>query len=202
MPHIEVQKNRFDCAVCHTRCDGKSKMRYSFQTDVEFAEAQEQLILDKINQRGTHIVKKTTQEGYPDLEIFNREGKLVRFLEIKAQRRTFMRVKHHLPKAQLVPSETLALNLSDLLRYFEIEAQTQIPTSILWVLSERPCLNQKAPNLYFLQRASVLKKIYAHYGDTRRFRRRSGKGDVVNGVHKGVVVNYHFSINELRRWIP
>ena len=31
----------------------------------------------------------------------------------------------------------------------------------------------------------------------RRFKRRSGYGDVVNGKHKGVVVNYHFSLNEL-----
>jgi hypothetical protein len=31
-----------------------------------------------------------------------------------------------------------------------------------------------------------------------RFRRASGYGDVVNGVHKGVVVNYHFSLEELK----
>ena len=44
---------------------------------------------------------------------------------------------------------------------------------------------------------SELKKIYTYYGEKRRFRRKSGEGDVVNGIHKGVVVNYHFSINEL-----
>ena len=36
----------------------------------------------------------------------------------------------------------------------------------------------------------------------RKFKRASGKGDIVDGVHKGVLVNYHFSLNELLEGIP
>jgi len=47
-----------------------------------------------------------------------------------------------------------------------------------------------------------LKDIYARYETKRRFRRKSGTGDVIDDVHKGVVVNYHFSLNELINGIP
>ena len=90
----------------------------------------------------------------------------------------------------------------DLIRYFDIEKDTNIPVSILWVLSNRPCLTTKTERLYYFQKARILKKIYEQYQDLRLFRRKSGKGDIVNGVHKGVVLNYHFSINELKQWIP
>ena len=52
-------------------------------------------------------------------------------------------------------------------------------------------------DLLFFNRIEHLERIFRQYGDRRRFRRRSGQGDVVNGEHKGVVVNYHFSLNEL-----
>jgi hypothetical protein len=45
-----------------------------------------------------------------------------------------------------------------------------------------------------------LKTIYQKQLDKRRFRRKSGDGDVVDGVHKGVTVNYHFSLTELIKW--
>ena len=41
-------------------------------------------------------------------------------------------------------------------------------------------------------------EIYNEYKNTRTFRRKSGVGDIVNGEHKGVVVNYHFSLQELK----
>ena len=50
--------------------------------------------------------------------------------------------------------------------------------------------------MFFYQEIDILADILKRYGDKRRFRRESGYGDVVNGQHKGVVVNYHFSLNE------
>jgi len=189
-----------DCNTCKTRCDGKSKGVYIFKNDVIFAEEQEQIIINKINKNPNYFSRKTTEVGYPDVEIFNKDNKLVSYLEIKAQRRTFMSVEQILPQSNLKPSETLALNLSDLKRYFLIEKQTKIPTSILWVLMNRPCLVETNKTKYYYQKTSKLKKIYLQEKNNRRFRRESGKGDIVNGIHKGVTVNYHFSLNELKEW--
>lgn len=65
-------------------------------------------------------------------------------------------------------------------------------------MSNRPCIVKEGEELIFYNALSELERIYNYYGDKRRFKRKSGKGDVVNGQHKGVVVNYHFSLNELK----
>jgi len=109
-----------------------------------------------------------------------------------------MSVKHFLPKANLQASETIALNLSDLLRYFEIYKKENIPILIIWVLQNRPCIVPDNKRYYFYQSIEILADIYNKYKNNRTFRRKSGKGDVIDGVHKGVVVNYHFSLNELK----
>lgn len=198
--HNEINSYIFDCITCKTRCDGKSKGIYNFATDVEFAEEQEELVITKINKNPNYFARKCKEAGYPDIEIFNKNSELMYYLEIKAQRRTFMSVERILPNSKLKPSETLALNLSDLKRYFEIEKQTKIPTSILWVLMNRSCMVKKSEKRFFYQKTTILKKIYESNSLSRKFRRKSGKGDVVGGIHKGVVVNYHFSINELKEW--
>lgn len=195
-------KNPFviDCNLCKTRCDGKSKGVYNFKKDVDFAEEQENLIISKIKKNPKYFARKTEASGYPDIEIFNEDRILVNYLEVKAQRRTFMSVQHFLPQANLVASETLALNLSDLTRYFEIKKQTQIPISIIWVVMNRPCLVPDNQKRFFYQKIDKLEEVYKQQKGKRRFRRDSGKGDLVNGIHKGVTVNYHFSLNELIEW--
>jgi hypothetical protein len=65
------------------------------------------------------------------------------------------------------------------------------------VLSERPCIVPNGQYYYFYQNVEYLRDIYLRYRDARRFRRQSGVGDVVNGQHRGVVVNYHFSLQEM-----
>lgn len=108
-----------------------------------------------------------------------------------------MSVSRLLLNSDLIPSETMALNLSDLVRYFEIANQEPVPVYILWVLSERPCIVPNGQVHFFYQNVEHLRNIYNRYHDARRFRRKSGVGDVVNGQHRGVVVNYHFSLQEL-----
>ncbi len=200
MPYIKLSENLFDCNTCPTRCDGNSKLNYQFGTDLEFAEIQENLIIEKINKNGQYTASKCEIAGYPDIEIRNLDGSMRSYLEVKAQRRTFMSVNKLLPESNLKPSETVVLNLSDLKRYFEIEAATNIPTSIVWVVMNRPCIVPTGSQKFYFQTTNELNKIYKNFGDKRRFKRNSGEGDVVNGKHKGVVVNYHFSINELREW--
>ena len=135
----------------------------------------------------------------------NNQGNTVFFIEIKGQARTFMSIQKILPNSFLVPSETLACNLSDLERYFVVKEKEKVPLFITWCLMRRPCIVGLDPKntKFFSQEIDILKKIrLSDTNDTRRFRRASGTGDVVNGQHKGVVVNYHFSINEFKEGLP
>ena len=130
----------YNCDSCLNKCDGKSKGVYDFISDVEFSEHYENLIIDLIKQKGL-FAKKTQREQYPDIEVYDVEnGKLLCFIEIKAQRRTFMSVKKILPYGDLTPSETLALNQSDLEHYISQSRVENVPIYIAWVLSNRPCI--------------------------------------------------------------
>ncbi|MCX7610225.1 MAG: hypothetical protein N2043_01385, partial [Ignavibacterium sp.] len=118
---------------------------------------------------------------------------------------TFMSIRKLLPNANLFPSETLACNLSDLERYFTIKDRVGLPIYVTWCLIRRPCItghnfdNKK----FYTQEIDVLRNIRLQDKfNNRRFRRSSGKGDVINGEHRGVVVNYHFSINEFYEGLP
>lgn len=187
----------FDCSSCPSRCDGVSKRVYNFQSDVDYSEEKENLIISEINRFPDFKASKCLLDGYPDIEIKHLPSDRVFYVEIKSQRRTFMSVSRILPESGLIPSETLALNLSDLIRYFEISDTTQAPIFIMWCLENRPCIVSPGETFFFYQDINVLREIYKREGNRRRFRRESGRGDYVNGQHKGVVVNYHFSLNEL-----
>lgn len=189
----------FDCNTCPARCDGKSKMSYIFNYDAAFSEGYEQRIIDKINSTKTFTAAKCDESGYPDV-VMKQDGNIYAYLEVKVQQRTFMSVSKALPDSKLLPSETIALNLSDLLRYFTIKDTMPTPIYIVWVLLNRACIVPLGKTQFYFQDVELLRKIYEQQKDNRRFRRKSGDGDVVNGVHKGVTVNYHFSLNELKKW--
>ncbi len=198
MPYKKIKDYVYDCLICQTPCDGKSKKVYLFENDVIFAEKQENLIIKKLQTKG-YDAHKCTRDSYPDIAI-KKENKIIQYLEVKAQRRTFMSIQRFLPNSKLTPSETVALNLSDLLRYFDIYKKDKIPISIIWVLQNRPCIVEDNKSKYFYQTIEVLQQIYNKNKYNRVFRRKTGKGDVVDGIHKGVVVNYHFSLRELKLW--
>lgn len=185
----------YNCAGCETPCDGISKSAYHFENDVQYSERKEKYVIDRINKMTGYHAEKCELPGYPDIVV--QHGDDTFYIEIKAQRRTFMAVQRLLPYARLIPSETLALNLSDLQRYFAIEQDQGSKIYLMWCLENRPCIVKSGETRYFYQSAKRLKEIYTVYRDNRRFRRQSGDGDVVNGQHKGVVVNYHFSLDEL-----
>lgn len=187
---------RFDCSQCKNKCDGISKMNYRFESDVDYSERKENYVIDCINRMEGYHAEKCEKPGYPDIMV--RKGDEIFYIEIKAQRRTFMSVKKILPEGDLIPSETLALNLSDLQRYFSIREQDGNKIFIMWCLENRPCIVEEGNTRYFYQDIDELKRIYEFYQERRRFRRKSGNGDWVNGQHRGVVVNYHFSIEELK----
>lgn len=187
----------FDCLICKTKCDGVSKGAYIFENDTAFSSKFEDELIVLINNKTNKVAKKTQDAGYPDIGVYDKSNSLLCYIEVKAQQRTFMAVERILPQGNLKPSETLALNLSDLVRYFEIFDKTKKMIFIAWVVSNRPCILKDTKKLVFFQDIESLRKTFGVYDMKRRFRRRSGEGDVVNGEHKGVVVNYHFSLNEL-----
>jgi len=208
MPYINIGPNRFNCDVCDTRCDGRTVQQFDFERDVNFSEAIENEVIQNINYRYQNLFAiKTIRDGYPDIEVKNKNNQTVciLFIEIKGQARTFMSIRRLLPDANLYPSETLACNLSDLERYFTIKDREQLPIYVTWCLMRRPCItganidNKK----FYTQEIDILRQIRQNdHNDYRRFRRASGRGDVVNGQHRGVVVNYHFSLNEFSLGLP
>ncbi|MGI8634113.1 MAG: hypothetical protein ACR2KZ_01790 [Segetibacter sp.] len=200
MAYTQASSNIFDCSLCYTRCDGVSKGVYIFNNDVSFSEHYENLIIDRINSYEKYQSNKCAEEGFPDIEIKDLQGNLYRYLEVKVQQRTFMNVAKYLPESQLKPSESVALNLSDLVRYFEIERITGVTTVIIWVVLNRLCIVPENNFRLFFQTSKELEKIYNTQKKYRTFKRKSGEGDVVDGVHKGVTVNFHFSLNELKEW--
>ncbi|MFN3555870.1 MAG: hypothetical protein ACK4VN_07915 [Bacteroidales bacterium] len=207
MKYEEISAYKYNCSTCPTRCDGKTVPQFDFEKDLKFSEAIEDFAASYYNQSFPWLrVQKTTREGYPDLEIRSAENNsLLCFIEIKGQARTFMKIERVLPHSGLIPSETLALNLSDLERYFTIHKQENRSIFIVWCLMHRPCITGTDPQTrkFWHQHISILEQIrLADPKNHRRFRRASGMGDVVQGQHKGVVVNYHFSITELKKGLP
>lgn len=197
--YLQLAPYVFNCNVCPTRCDGVSKMNYKFEDDVKFSEHYENQLIEYINTCTPLKAKKTTEKGYPDLEVIQADGKKF-YIEMKVQRRTFMSVEKIIPQSGLKPSETVALNLSDLLRYFKLEETDQIQIYIFWVLLNRPCILGNKKVRFYYRLASELKTIWHNQRDDRKFRRKSGEGDEVAGQHLGVTVNYHFSLCELKEW--
>jgi len=200
-----ISNNIFNCKTCLTRCDGTTVPQFDFERDVAFSEKIEREIMDVLNKKYSNLqFKKTIKEGYPDIEIYhkNNSKKCVGYIEVKGQARTFMSIERLLPDSNLKSSETLALNLSDLERYCQIKDSDKLPIFLVWCVMNRPCLVLRNSKKFYFQDIDLLKKIRDNVGDSRRFRRKSGQGDVIDGVHKGVVVNYHFSINELIYGLP
>jgi hypothetical protein len=183
----------FDCKRCATPCDGKSKKSFDFQADTAISEIAELELSSRLNQIDLIRAQKVPDENahLPDIEI-RKNDKVIARVEVKAQGRAFMAVNRLLPNGNLLPYETVALNRSDLVRYIKNFDLEQIPTFIVWRI-KRPCI----PDAWYGHNLEFLKQSFEKYGETRTFRRRSTNSDYVGGTHKGVTVNYHFSLKEL-----
>lgn len=184
---------RFDCAICPTRCDGRSKSAYIFEDDVAASEAAEDWLAEHLaSVLAVDVYKAPARShGLPDLALIRGDRVLAR-VEVKAQGRAFMAVERLLPDAELRPYETIALNLSDIKRYAAQYRANNVPTFLIWRV-RRPCLGEG----YWGQGIEALIEIGNHFRDARTFRRASTDSDYVDGQHRGVTVNYHFSLREL-----
>ncbi|MEZ4769517.1 MAG: hypothetical protein R2844_13945 [Caldilineales bacterium] len=184
---------RFDCAICPTRCDGRSKSEYVFEDDVAASEEAEDWLAEHLWTALDVDVytAPARRHGLPDLALIRGDRVLAR-VEVKAQGRAFMAVERLLPDADLRPYETVALNLSDIRRYAAQYREDQISTYIVWRV-RRPCLGEG----YWGRDIDTLIEIGNKYRDARTWRRASTESDYVDGEHRGVTVNYHFSLREL-----
>lgn len=183
----------FDCKRCATPCDGTSKKSFNFQADTAISEIAESELTLRLNQFELIQAQKVSDENahLPDIEI-RKNDKVIARVEVKAQGRAFMAVNRLLPGGNLLPYETVALNRSDLLRYIKNFELEKIPTFIVWRI-RRPCI----PDAWYGHDLESLKNSFEKYGEKRTFKRRSTQSDYVDGTHKGVTVNYHFSLQEL-----
>jgi hypothetical protein len=183
----------FNCKRCTTPCDGTSKKSFDFQADTAISEIAESELSSRLNQFELIQAQKVPDENahLPDIEI-RKNDRIIARVEVKAQGRAFMAVERLLPGGNLLPYETVALNRSDLLRYIKNFELENIPTFIVWRI-KRPCI----PDAWYGHDLESLKNSFEKYGDKRTFRRRSTQSDYVGGEHKGVTVNYHFSLKEL-----
>lgn len=120
--YLQISPFVFNCKVCPTPCDGVSKMKYTFEKDATFSEIYENKLIDYINYSTRFKAKKTIKSGYPDIEVEDEKGSNF-YIEVKVQQRTFRSVEKYIPQSGLKPSETVALNLSDLKRYFDLEKE-------------------------------------------------------------------------------
>ena len=184
---------RFDCDRCLTRCDGRSKSAYCFEDDVALSEAAEDWLAGYLaDTLGVDVYKAPPRRhGLPDLALIRGEQVLAR-VEVKAQGRAFMAVQRLLPEADLLPYETVALNLSDIRRYAAQYRMDGVPLFLIWRV-KRPCLGEG----YWGQHIAALIELGNRYRDQRTWRRASTDSDYVAGEHRGVTVNYHFSLREL-----
>ena len=102
--HQKISPNIFNCNVCHTRCDGKSKGIYNFENDVAFSEKIENEIIKTINIKYNNLFAfKTKKSGYPDIEIISKSSinEAKAYIEVKVQSRTFMSIERILPNSNL-----------------------------------------------------------------------------------------------------
>jgi len=183
----------FDCKLCATPCDGISKKSFDFQADTEISASAEEELISRLNSFELIQAKKVSDDfaHLPDIEI-RKNGMVIARVEVKAQGRAFMAIDRLLPSSNLLPYETVALNRSDLVRYFKNFEREKIPTFVVWKV-KRPCI----PNAWYGHSLEFLKQSFEEYGDKRTFKRRSTQSDYVSGIHKGVTVNYHYSLKEM-----
>lgn len=215
--------NSVKCEECSNKCDDLSRMKYIFEDDIKFAAAAENEVCEFINNQingflcenidkylnkfdplnpptNIHKYLMSNRKGLPDLIVLKGNNPRV-LIEVKSQKRTFMKIREMLNNHALYPKESVALNRSDLFRYFKINKEVVLDLYVIWRI-ERPCIGVS----FFYNKIENLERVYKStidnkrtYGDNRSFRRKSGKGDVnEKGEHKGVVLNYHFLLSELK----
>lgn len=109
---------QYDCSICTERCDGVSKGNYNFKNDIELSEYYEKELIRRIKEEGFDA-KKTENHNFPDIEVYARKnGTIHCYVEVKVQRRSFMKVKEILPQSDLIPLEKAVIASSKHATYY------------------------------------------------------------------------------------
>lgn len=199
MTHLEIRKNVFDCAVCHTPCNSQSARQNIFDINNSWGEKAEEILMDKINKKGKYRARRTTL-GYkfPDLTLFDKNMKKVCFIEVKMASSTFMKIQEKLPNANITPSELVVLNNSAINSYKKVLDQYKLSIYIVFFVANRPCITKDQDYKLYYQNFEVIYDIYQKQKENRTYRRNIVKGDQDDqGKIQNPLLKVHFSINEL-----
>lgn len=189
----------FDCGTC-TRCSPISNNDYPFLRDLDDSQFLVDLLKKEIEKKFGLVCKEPVRNKDPDLRVIDaRIGDLL-ICRVEAK---YLRGKAFVNSYQTVglrPKETLVVDEPKLLHYFsckEADAnlhKRQVPLFVVWMF-DRPC--EDIGRITVFQEIDVLKRIYNNH-PTRRFTRGAASSDNKNGVIRGVIDKYHFSIKETR----
>lgn len=228
-----------DCGSCNNKCNGRSNGVYPFEDNRKYSEKHEIELVNFINNLSDSKFYAKRNENnpllpdkynylLPDIAVYYKENNNIAFyMELKCEKRTFMQIQgdKYCPNGDISPSEKVAANKSDFLRYFEFaklpyeecretflrETYPKIsgvtikePIYVVWLIEDRPCITKSTIKKYYCyQEIRILNEIYHEYGDRRFYTRNTGIGDFnESGEQKGVTGNYHYNINELEVGLP
>lgn len=199
MAHIELRPNVFDCTKCHTPCNSETARRKEFDIYRSWGERVEEVLMYYINSKGEYYARKTANHKYPDITLYNKQRKIVRYLEVKTVLNTFMKIQELLPEANITPSEVVVLNDSHIKKYKEIQDETKIPVFVIFVVGNRPCITNGDQYKIYYQDLNVLYDLYEKEKDQRTFKRKVVENDTDDqGNIKSPLLKVHFSLNELK----
>lgn len=197
---IDFNKIKRNCGECKI-CEPKSKLVYPFERDLTTSEELVEELKKLIGSNNKYSCSEPEIVKNPDIRVFDKDGKLVCRVEAKyLEGKAFVKARDILGD-KLQPRETLVLDEPKLLSYFECKRNdaekydSDIPIYIVWKF-DRPCSDIGGITVF--QEVEELKKIYEMKGADRRYERKIGNGDIVDGEKRGITLKYHFSLLECR----
>jgi hypothetical protein len=197
---VDLKNISKPCGTCNI-CLPQSALAYPFARDLTNSKMLVNELKAFITEKTGLICKDTEVHQNPDIRVLNDKDELIARVEAKyLEGKAFMKVAQML-EDKLFPKETLVVDEPKLLSYFACKKRDQeqykrnIPIFVVWKY-DRPCADVGGICIY--QEVDILRAIYEEKGKSRKFRRKTGQGDFVEGRRMGVIDKFHFSISECK----
>lgn len=198
---INLNSLNLSCGICHT-CNAKSKGAYSFNSDLSKSQELVEALMALVAETTSFHCIPPGHVKDPDIQVLDSQERLVCRIEAKMlEDKPFMKVNSFLSGHDLQPKETIVVDYSKLMSYFErmqadnCGASSYIPTFVVWHLG-RPCAELNGITVF--QECQGLKTIFNQKGKSRVYDRKTGTGDFKDGTQMGITKKYHFSVRECR----
>lgn len=194
---IDLEDVNWECGSCH-KCSAVSALEYPFERDLRTSQGLVEGLKKLIDDKTDYYCEDEANDKNPDIRVEDENDTLVCRVEAKyLEGRAFMKSATMLADG-LKPKETLVIDEPKLLSYFQCRVKDrakygEIPIYVVWKF-DRPCGDVGGITIY--QNIDVLRSIYDHRGEARKFTRRTGVGDFSGGHRIGVIDKFHYSITE------